>query len=117
MFPPPRPSDAPIRVAPVSNRCEVPPPLFFGKWGDQPMQTDDIDYHDDAANLRGYLAFDEKAAGRRPGVLVFHEGLGLGDFAMARARMLGGLGYVAFAADIFGEGRPARKLEGVAKPV
>src|ERR1019366_7375944 len=52
------------------------------------MQTHDIDYRDEAINLRGYLAFDDKAAERRPGVLVFHEGLGLGDFAMARARML-----------------------------
>jgi len=62
------------------------------------MQTQDIDYRADAANLRGYLAFDETRAGRRPGVLVFHEGLGLGDFAMARARRLAELGYVALAA-------------------
>ncbi len=40
------------------------------------------------ANLRGYLALDESTAGKRPGVLVFHEGLGLGDFAMERARRL-----------------------------
>src|ERR1700694_1611188 len=46
------------------------------------MQTRDIDYRNEAANLRGYLAFEEKATERRPGVLVFHEGLGLGDFAM-----------------------------------
>jgi dienelactone hydrolase len=40
-------------------------------------------------------------------VLVFHEGLGLGDFAMQRARRLAGLGYVAFAADMFGDRRQA----------
>ena len=44
------------------------------------MQARDIDYHDHAVNLRGYLAWDETAAERRPGVLVFHEGLGLGEF-------------------------------------
>ena len=81
------------------------------------MQTQDIDYRDEAVNLRGYLAFDEKAAGRRPGVLVFHEGLGLGDFAMARARMLAALGYVALAADMFGDRRQARNLQGVANLV
>jgi dienelactone hydrolase len=59
------------------------------------MQTHDIDYRAEAVNLRGYLAFDETTAGRRPGVLVFHEGLGLGEFAMARARMLAELGYAA----------------------
>jgi dienelactone hydrolase len=81
------------------------------------MQTRDIDYRDEAVNLRGYLAFDEKAAGRRPGVLVFHEGLGLGDFAMARARMIAELGYVALAADMFGDRRQARNLQEVAKLV
>ncbi|MDB5576714.1 MAG: Dienelactone hydrolase [Bradyrhizobium sp.] len=80
------------------------------------MQTQDIDYRADA-DMRGYLAFDEAKAGPRPGVLVFHEGLGLGEFAMARARMLAELGYVAFAADMFGERRQARNLQEVANLV
>ena len=78
------------------------------------MQTQDIDYRSEAVNLRGYLAFDEKSEARRPGVLVFHEGLGLGDFAMARARTLAELGYVALAADMFGDRRQARNLQEVA---
>jgi dienelactone hydrolase len=81
------------------------------------METHDIDYRAGAVNLRGYLAFDETAAGRRPGVLVFHEGLGLGEFAMARARMLAELGYVALAADMFGDRRQARNLQEVVKLV
>ncbi len=80
------------------------------------MQTQDIDYRADVV-MRGYLAFDEAKAGPRPGVLVFHEGLGLGEFVMARARMLAELGYVAFAADMFGERRQARNLQEVAKLV
>ena len=80
------------------------------------MQTQDIDYRADAV-LRGYLAFDEARGGRRPGVLVFHEGLGLGEFAMERARRLAELGYIAFAADMFGERRNARNLTEVAKLV
>src|ERR1700751_5114426 len=70
------------------------------------MHTRDIDYRCGDANLRGYLALDESKA-KRPGVLVFHEGLGLGDFAMERARRLAERGYVAFAADMFGERRQA----------
>ena len=81
------------------------------------MQTHDIDYCDDAVNLRGYLAYDDKASEPRPGVLVFHEGLGLGEFAMARARMLAELGYVALAADMFGDRRQARNLQEVTKLV
>jgi dienelactone hydrolase len=55
------------------------------------MQTSDVDYRCEGTNLRGYLAFNESSE-RRPGVLVFHEGLGLGDFAMERARRLADLG-------------------------
>ena len=78
------------------------------------MQACDVDYRCDGVNLRGYLAFDASAAGQRPGVLVFHEGLGLGEFAMERARRLAGLGYVALAADMFGERRQAANLQQVA---
>jgi dienelactone hydrolase len=81
------------------------------------MQTRDVDYGGEAVNLRGYLAWDETIAGPRPGVLVFHEGLGLGDFAMARARRLAELGYVALAADMFGDRRQARNLQEVANLV
>ena len=78
------------------------------------MRARDIDYRCDEANLRGYLAMGENAAGPRPGVLVFHEGLGLGEFAMERARRLAGLGYVALAADMFGDRRQASNLQEVA---
>ena len=77
------------------------------------MQTRDIDYRCEQANLRGYLAWNDSAE-PQPGILVFHEGLGLGDFAMERARRLAGLGYVALAADMFGERRQARNLQEVA---
>jgi dienelactone hydrolase len=80
------------------------------------MQTSDVDYRCGDVNLRGYLAFNESLE-RRPGVLVFHEGLGLGDFAMERARRLAALGYVAFAADMYGERRQARNLQEVANLV
>ncbi len=75
------------------------------------MLEQDIAYRDGAANLRGFLAYDETAQDKRPGVLVVHEGLGLNEHAMARARMIAGLGYVALAADMFGDRRQAGDLE------
>jgi len=75
------------------------------------MLTQDIPYRDGAASLRGFLAYDETARERRPGVLVVHEGLGLNDHAMERARMIAGLGYVALAADMFGDRRQASDLQ------
>jgi dienelactone hydrolase len=81
------------------------------------MQTRDVEYRCDEATMRGHLVWDETVTVRRPGVAVFHEGLGLGDFAMARARMVAELGYVALAADMFGERRQARNLQEVATVV
>lgn len=53
---------------------------------------------------KGYLVYDSKITGPRPGVLVVHEWWGLNDYSRMRARMLAELGYVAFAIDMFGNG-------------
>lgn len=74
------------------------------------MKTADIDYRDGALTCRGFLAYDETKTGRRPGVLVVHEAFGLGNHAMERAKMLAGLGYVAFAADMFGDRKQVNEL-------
>jgi dienelactone hydrolase len=79
------------------------------------MLTEDIDYACEGVTLRGYLARTEGP--KRPGVLLFHEGVGLEDFAMAKARQVAELGYVALAADMFGERRQARNLQEVATVV
>lgn len=75
------------------------------------MISRDIDYRDGSANLLGLLAYDERETGRRPGVLVVHEGLGLNEHAMERTRRVAALGYVAMAADMFGDRRQAGTLE------
>ena len=80
-----------------------------------------VEYKQGDAVLEGYLAFDDAAKGKRPGILVVHAWMGLDDNARHRADMLAGLGYVAFAADIYGKGvRPkdgdeAGKLAGTFK--
>ena len=58
------------------------------------MQTQDVGYSEGALEFLGYLAFDDTAQDRRPGVLVVHEGLGLGEHIMERARRIAELGYV-----------------------
>lgn len=69
------------------------------------IQTKTVEYRDGDQVMRGYLAYDDAIEGKRPGVLVIHEFWGLNDYARKRARMLAELGYVAFAADMYGEGR------------
>ena len=75
------------------------------------MRMKDIDYHDGAVICRGFVAYDDTASGKRPGMLVFHEGLGLGEHIIERARRVAKLGYVALAADMFGDRRQAQDLE------
>jgi len=66
--------------------------------------TQTIAYKQGDATLEGYLAYDDAAAGKRPGVLVVHQWLGLTDYEKHRAEQLASLGYVAFCADIYGKG-------------
>lgn len=62
----------------------------------------------------GVLFEPEGAGGApRPGVLVLHGGSGPGAHERDRAGMLAGLGYVAFAPDLFGEVFTSRE-QGVA---
>jgi dienelactone hydrolase len=68
------------------------------------MQTQDITYHADGARLVGRLFVDETRSGKRPGVLVAPEGLGLSDHTFNIARRLAEAGYVAFAMDYYGDG-------------
>jgi dienelactone hydrolase len=74
------------------------------------VTTRDITYTADGRNLIGTLALPD-GTGQRPGVLISHEGPGLDDFGRSRATRLAELGYVAFALDYHGEGRPLADRE------
>jgi len=69
------------------------------------VQTKTITYKDGDLECRGFLAWDDAVAGKRPGVLVVHEWWGLNDYARDRAKQLAQMGYIAFAADMYGEGK------------
>lgn len=72
---------------------------------DAAVQTQTIKYQDGDQTCQGFLAWDDAATGPRPGVLVVHEWWGLNEYARERARQLAALGYVAFAADMYGDGK------------
>jgi dienelactone hydrolase len=72
------------------------------------VKTKVIEYKQGETILEGYLAWDDAKSVRRPGVLIVHEWTGINDHMKQRAEMLAKLGYVAFAADIYGKGvRPS----------
>jgi len=71
------------------------------------IQGKTVEYRAQGVVMKGYLAYDEKIEGKRPGVLVVHEWWGLNDYVRNRARMLAELGYTALALDMYGEGKLA----------
>lgn len=72
-----------------------------------------VDYKEGSTPLEGYLVYDDSAKGPRPGVLVVHNWLGITDETKSKADALAALGYIAFAADIYGKGvRPTRDEAG-----
>lgn len=68
------------------------------------IKTQTVEYKDGDVTLKGYLAYDDAVAGKRPGIVVVPEWWGLNDYAKSRAEQLAKLGYVAFAADMYGDG-------------
>jgi dienelactone hydrolase len=67
--------------------------------------TKAVEYKAGDITLKGYLAYDDSKQGKRPGVIVIHEWWGLTDYPKKRAEMLAKLGYVALAADMYGDGK------------
>ncbi len=79
--------------------------LLVGSPVSAEVRSETIDYRQGDTDLQGILFWDDSFGGRRPGILVVHEWWGLNDYIKNRARMLAQLGYVAFAADMYGGGK------------
>jgi dienelactone hydrolase len=71
------------------------------------VQSKEIEYRQGDTVLQGFLAWDDAAKGKRPGVLVVHEWWGHNAHARAQATRLAKAGYVGFALDMFGKGKVA----------
>ncbi len=69
--------------------------------------TRPVAYEHAGVKLEGWLAYDDakvSATAKAPGILVLPEWWGLTDYPKSRAEQLAQLGYVAFAADMYGAG-------------
>jgi dienelactone hydrolase len=71
------------------------------------VRTREVDYSQDGTKLHGVMAWDDAAKGKRPGVLIVHEWWGLNDHTRHQAERLARSGYVAFALDMYGDGKVA----------
>ena len=73
--------------------------------GSPNVKTREIEYRQGDTVLQGFIAWDDAAPGKRPGVLVVHEWWGHNDHARNQARRLAEAGYVGFALDMYGKGK------------
>lgn len=69
------------------------------------VKTKPIQYKQGKTVLRGFVAWDDAAKGKRPGVLVVHEWWGHNEHARNQAIRLARAGYVGFALDMYGKGK------------
>lgn len=69
------------------------------------IKTERIEYKSGDDIFEGFIAYDESVSAKRPGILVVHEWWGLNDYAKMRTEQLAKEGYVAFAVDMFGDGK------------
>jgi dienelactone hydrolase len=69
------------------------------------MKTDWVEYSQGGMKLKAYMAYDDKITGKRPAVLVAHAREGMTPKTQQMTELWAKLGYVSFAADIFGYGQ------------
>ncbi len=62
-----------------------------------------VNYDDQKTALTGFLAWDETADHKLPGLLLVHGAGGLDDHPKGQAQRYAALGYVVLACDMFGE--------------
>jgi dienelactone hydrolase len=78
----------------------------------QDVKTALMEYREGETVLEGYMAYDAAVKGKRPAVIVVHEWTGINEYTKKRCEELARMGYLAFAADIYGKGiRPGSPRE------
>ena len=86
----------------VTEEVQITEPTIVGQ---------EISYQADSVTMKGYLTYDENITGPRPGVIVVHEWWGHNEHSRKAADKLAADGYVAFALDMYGDGKTAAHPE------
>jgi dienelactone hydrolase len=71
------------------------------------IKEETISYSVNGETYKGFIAYDDNIKGKRPAILIVPEWWGLNDYPRMRARKLAELGFIAMAADVFGDGKIA----------
>ena len=69
------------------------------------MKKEWVEYSHGSMKLKAYMVYDDKITGKRPAVFVAHARAGMSPQTLKLTEIWANLGYVSFAADIFGYGQ------------
>lgn len=89
--------------------------VLFSSHAYAKIVSETIDYFSQSEPMQGVIYYNDALENPRGGILIMHEWKGLGDYTKKRAEMLAELGYVAFAADMYGKGIFAKNHEEAGK--
>jgi dienelactone hydrolase len=91
-----------ILLAAITSLC------CFLNQSNAEIKTEILEYRDGDTVLQGVHSYDDALSGKRPAVLIIHDWMGVTEHTKTIAEDIARLGYVAFAADIYGKGvRPS----------
>jgi len=69
------------------------------------IKEDSVSMTINGKNYTGFVAYNDNEKGSRPAIIVVPEWWGLNDYTRSRAKQLAGLGYIAMAIDMYGNGK------------
>lgn len=72
------------------------------------ITTQEFSYKGLGQTFQGVIAYDEAQKGKRPVVMVSHTWVGQSQFEVEKAEALAEQGYLAFAIDVYGQGKRAK---------
>lgn len=79
------------------------------------IKTEKIIYKQGSEELEGFLAYDDALPKGQPAVIIVHDWMGPSEYTEMRAKQLAEMGYVAFAADIYGKNLRPKSVEEASK--
>src|SRR5467141_1485664 len=71
------------------------------------IREDPVSYKDGDTVMKGFVVYDDATRAKRPGIVVVHEWWGITKHVHDSARSLAAMGYTAFIADMYGDGKTA----------
>ncbi|MDQ3233310.1 MAG: dienelactone hydrolase family protein [Pseudobdellovibrionaceae bacterium] len=78
------------------------------------VRMENVEYQSSVGTFQGLLVYPADAETNLPGVLMIHNWLGVSEETRTQATRMAELGYVVFAADIYGKGvRPTTAEEAI----